>query len=325
MCTAVKYNSVDFYFGRTLDNDCSYGEEVVILPRRYVLSLRDCGETMRAHYAMIGVAHVEGDTPLFYDAANEKGLAIAGLNFVGNAVYGKPQSGKLNIAHFELIPWLLGKCATVAEAKELLRGAVITDTPFSAELPTSQLHWMIADAKEAAVVECTADGMHVYDDPVGVLTNNPSFPQQLMNLNNYMHLSPKPPENTFSDKLKLDVYSNGMGAMGMPGDLSSESRFVRAAFTALNSPVCETCDSSVAQFFHILDSVAQPLGSCVMKSGKYETTVYSSCCNVTKGVFYYTTYENRAIVGVDMHAVSVEGKALFRYPFITDTKIIMQN
>lgn len=325
MCTAVKYNSGDFYFGRTLDNDCSYGEEVVILPRRYVLSLRDSEETMRAHYAMIGVAHVEGDTPLFYDGANERGLAIAGLNFVGNAVYAKPKQGKLNISQFELIPWLLGRCATVAEAKELLKIINITDTQFSDKLPASQLHWMIADAKDAAVVECTADGMRVYDNPVGVLTNNPPFPQQLMNLNNYMHLSPKPPQNTFSDKLKLDTYSNGMGAIGMPGDLSSESRFVRAAFTVLNSPVCETCDSAVSQFFHILDAVAQPLGSCVMLSGKYETTVYSSCCNVTKGMFYYTTYENRAIVGVDMHAVGLDGKQLFRYPFITEAKILMQN
>lgn len=325
MCTAVKYISNGFYFGRTLDNDCSYGEEVVILPRRFALSLRSGEASMRAHYAMIGVAHVADGMPLFYDAANEKGLAMAGLNFVGNAVYYPPRPDKLNIASFELIPWILGKCATVAEARKLLDGANVTDTRFNDKLPASELHWMIADENETVVLECTADGMHIYDDPACVLTNNPPFPQQLMNLNNYMHLSPHPPKNTFSDKLKFDAYSNGMGALGMPGDLSSESRFVRAAFTALNSPVCESCDSAVAQFFHILDAVAQPLGSCVMFSGKYETTVYSSCCNVTKGVFYYTTYENRAIVGVNMHAVSLDGKDIFRYPFVTDCKITMMN
>ena len=325
MCTVVKYNSGDFYFGRTLDHNCSYGEEVVIVPRRYEFALRDCGETLRAHYAIMGMAHVADDVPLFYDAVNEKGLAAAGLNFVGNAVYHKPCANKTNIAQFEVIPYLLARCATVNEAKRLLADMNITDTSFGAGYEPALLHWMIADAKQAIVVESVADGLHVYDDPAGVMTNNPPFPTQLHNLNNYMHVSPLPPKNNFSDKLQFDAYSLGMGGLGLPGDLSSGSRFVRAAFVALNSPPCDCEKKSVAQFFHILDSVAQPLGSCVMPSGEYESTICSSCCNATRGIYYYNSYNNRRIIGVDMHAVGLDGRNVFRYPLILDDEVYFQN
>lgn len=325
MCTAVKYISDGFYFGRTLDNDTSYGEEIAIAPRRYRLILRDGGRTIQAHNAMIGAAVVKGGQPLYYDAVNEKGLAMAGLNFVGNAFYRAPCSGKDNVATFELIPYILGLCATVDEAKRMLARINITDTRFDSVMPNAELHWIIADRNGAITVESDENGVNVYDNPVGILTNNPPFPQQLTNLNNYMCLSPRPPKNNFSDKLSLQPYSRGMGGMGMPGDLSSESRFVRAAFTALNSPPCKDCGSSVGQFFHILDAVAQPRGSCQLDNGGYETTIYSSCCNADKGVYYYHSYDDRAIRGVDMHRVGIDGTAVIRYPMLSGNSIIMQN
>ena len=110
MCTAATYKTNDFYFGRTLDYEFSYGDEVVITPRNYEFSFRRAG-VMKTHYAMIGMAYVAGDYPLYYDAVNEKGLGIAGLNFVGNAVYNGEVQGADNIAQFELIPWILGQCA----------------------------------------------------------------------------------------------------------------------------------------------------------------------------------------------------------------------
>ena len=120
MCTAITYKTDDFYFGRTLDYIHSFGENVVITPRNFIFDFRHMG-IMQKHYAIIGMALVKGDYPLYYDASNEKGLCIAGLNFVGNAVYRKPTPLKDNIAQFELIPWLLGQCATVKEAKEKLK------------------------------------------------------------------------------------------------------------------------------------------------------------------------------------------------------------
>lgn len=324
MCTAATYTTKDFYFGRTLDIECSYGEEVVITPRHFPLRFR-CTAGSDTHYAVIGMAHVAQGYPLYYDAVNEKGLCMAGLRFAGNAVYGKVTHGRENVAAFEFIPWLLGRCGTVAEARECLARLHITDTPFSAELPSAPLHWMIADREGALTVEATADGLRVYDNPVGVLTNNPPFPEQVSRLNDYMHLSPREPSNTFSEALPLTRYSRGMGAIGLPGDLSSASRFVRAAFVRANAHSDDHETASVSQFFHILGAVEQPRGCCVLDDGAYEITLYTSCCNATRGIYYYTTYDNRRITAVDLHREDLDGAALVRYPLLLSQDIRQQN
>lgn len=325
MCTAAAYKTKDFYFGRTLDYEFSYGDEVVITPRNYSFSLRDAGAVLAGHYAIIGMAHVIADYPLYYDAVNEKGLGMAGLNFVGNAVYRDKEPGKENITQFELIPWILGQCATVKEARDLLETINLTNTPFSDKLPLAQLHWLIADEKEAITLESVQEGIKVYDNPAGVLTNNPPFPEQMSQLNNYMHLSPKNPTNQFSDKLPLHAYSRGMGALGLPGDLSSQSRFVRVAFTKMNAVSGDSDIDSVNQFFHILGSVEQQRGCCDVGDGKYEITLYTSCCNASKGIYYYTTYGNHQITAVDMQKASLEGASLVRFSPVTEEQIHWQN
>ena len=324
MCTAATYKTKDFYFGRTLDYEFSYGDEITITPRNYTFEFRYM-EKLSSHYAIIGMAHVAGDYPLYYDAVNEKGLGMAGLNFVGNAVYNVVENGKENVAQFEFIPWILGKCATVQEAKDLLKKINLVKTPFSEMLPCAQLHWIIADKEESITVESMADGLHVWDNPAGVLTNNPPFDQQMFMLNNYMHLSPRQPENHFSESLGLKTYSRGMGALGLPGDLSSASRFARVAFVKDHSFSGDSEEESVSQFFHILGSVDQQRGCCEVEPGKYEITLYTSCCNCDKGIYYYTTYENHQISAVDMHHEDLDGTVPVRYPVLQGEKICLQN
>ena len=324
MCTAATYKTKAFYFGRTLDYEFSYGDEVTITPRNYPFNFRFAGE-LKNHYALIGMAYNVGGCPLYYDAMNEKGLCMAGLNFVGNAVYREPAEGRDNIAQFEFIPWILAQCKSVSEARELLGRINILNTPFSPELPVAQLHWIIADKSDCITVESVADGVMVYDNPAGVLTNNPTFPEQMFALNNYMHLSPENPKNSFSDKLPLKTYSRGMGALGLPGDLSSQSRFVRVAFVRANSVSGESENESVSQFFHILGSVDQQRGCCDVGEGKYEITIYTSCCNADKGIYYYNTYENHRITAVDMHKENLDGTGIVRYPLITGEQIEFQN
>ena len=196
MCTAATYRTKDFYFGRTLDYECNYGEEVTITPRNYPFAFRHMGE-VKTHYAIIGMAHVAADYPLYYDAINEKGLGMAGLNFVGNAKYQEVEQGRENVAQFEFIPWILSQCSSVEEAKEKLGRMNLVGTTFNEYFPAAQLHWLIADKESAITVECMEDGLHVYDNPVGVMTNNPPFPTQMFLLNNYMGLSPRQPQNQF--------------------------------------------------------------------------------------------------------------------------------
>jgi choloylglycine hydrolase len=324
MCTAATYKTKDFYFGRTLDYEFSYGDEVTVTPRNYEFHFREMGD-LKTHHAIIGMAFVTDDYPLYYDAVNEKGLGIAGLNFVGNAVYRAHQDGKDNIAQFELIPWILGQCASVDEAEALMKKINILNTPYSDRLPLAALHWMISDSSRSITVESVADGIRVYDNPVGVLTNNPPFDKQMFALNNYRYLSPKSPENRFSKDLDLELYSRGMGAMGLPGDLSSQSRFIRVAYTKMNSFSDETENASVSQFFHILGSVDQQRGCCDLGDDKFEITLYTSCCNATRGIYYYTTYDNHQITAVDMHRENLDADKLVRYPLIQEQQIRRQN
>lgn len=323
MCTAITYKTEDFYFGRTLDLECSYNEEVTITPRNYTFKFRHTAE-LKNHFAIIGMAYVVENYPLYYDAANEKGLCIAGLNFVGNAKYNKPCENKTNIAQFEFIPYILSKCATVDEAVKEIEKINITDTSFCSSLPPAELHFIIADKNKAVTVEAVSDGIKVYDNPIGVLTNNPPFDMQMFTLSNYMKISPKSPSNEFSNKINLTPYSRGMGAIGLPGDLSSSSRFVRAAFTKLNSVSGNEQKESVSQFFHILASVQQIRGCCEV-GDKYEITVYTSCINADKGIYYYTTYQNSQISAVNLNKINLDNSKLVRYPLIKNQNIFNQN
>ncbi len=324
MCTAVAYKTKDFYFGRTLDYEIDFGEEIVVTPRKYPFKFRFMGN-VENHYAIIGMAHISDNYPLYFDAINEKGLGMAGLNFVGNACYNNVVDEKENVAQFEFIPWILSQCSTISEVKEKLSNINITNTSFSPQFKCAELHWIIADQNQAITVEVMKDGIFVYDNPVGVLTNNPPFEQQMFNLNNYIGLSAKQPENLFAPNLNLNTYSRGMGAIGLPGDLSSASRFVRVSFVKSNSISSDMETESVGQFFHILGSVEQQKGCCEVSDGKYEITQYTSCCNATKGIYYYTTYYNNQINAVDMNRLDLNTKDLISYSLIRNQQINFQN
>ena len=322
MCTALTFCTKDHYFGRTLDLEYHYDERVVIAPRAFPLAFRKMG-VMQRHYAMIGMATVVDGYPLYYDATNEQGLSMAGLNFPGNAFYPEEVKGKDNVAPFEFIPWVLGQCENVGQVKKLLQYINLVRENFSSDLPLSPLHWMIADKSECIVVESMADGLHIYDNDVGVMTNNPPFPMQRMHLNNYMNLSCEPAVNRFAQGTELTAYSRGMGALGLPGDWSSASRFVRVAFVRENSLCGESESESVSQFFHILGAVEHPRGVVRLNGGE-EITVYTSCCNADKGIYYYTTYENRSITGIDMHKADLEAAQLSIYPLRLSERITME-
>ncbi len=324
MCTAVAYKTKDHYFGRNLDLEYSYHETVTITPRNYHFRFRNT-EDMEVHYAIIGMAYVVDSYPLYYDATNEKGLSMAALNFPDNAVYQMVKEDKLNVTSYELIAWVLSRFQSVDEAVKVLGEVNITNQSFNEELPVSPLHFMISDKKRSIVLEPMTTGLMVYDNPVNVLTNNPPFLYHITNLNNYMSLTNETPQNNFSEKLPLSQYSRGMGSLGLPGDLSSASRFVRAAFTTLNSVSGEKEEESVSQFFHILNSVYQQRGCVKMDKDVYEKTVYSSCCNTDKGIYYYTTYENSQITAVDMHKEDLDGQELISYELIKNQQIKYDN
>ncbi len=323
MCTAITYKTEKSYFGRTLDVYFPYGEEVVVTPRNFSFSFRDKGE-IKSHYAIIGAAIVKGNYPLYFEAANEKGVAMAGLNFPELAVYCDKKENKDNISPFEFISWILSQCENLSGAKKLLENINLWNENFSEDMPLSPLHWIIADKENAITVEALKDGIKIYENPLGVMTNNPTFDYHLMNLGEYVNLTNHVPQNNFGD-VSLNLHSLGIGAKGLPGDNSSTSRFVRVAFTKVNSDSVKGESDSVNQFFHILNSVGQVKGVNKAKDNENMYTDYTACINLDKGIYYYTTYENRCISAVDMHKCNLDGNELIKYPFERELFISKQN
>ncbi len=323
MCTAISYHGNNNYFGRNLDLYYHYQERITITPRNYPFHFRKTA-SIKNHFALIGMATIVEDYPLYYDATNEWGLSCAGLNFPGNATYFPPDENLTNIAPFELIPYILCQCKTIEETKNIISGINIVNIAFNDSLPNTPLHWIFSDKKYSLVVESTREGLKLYDNPIHVLTNNPPFPYHMLHLNNYLNVTALMPENRFSKRIPLNAYSLGMGGYGLPGDLSSSSRFVRAAFTLHNSITDGTQNSEIHQFFHILDSVMQQRG-CVQVNGSYEFTLYSSCCDVNRLIYYYSTYNNRQITAVKMHSENLESEMLITYPINEHVQFVTQN
>ncbi len=325
MCTSIALRTPSFLFGRNLDLECAFGQRVVIVPRRFPFSWRGAGN-MPSHYALIGMATVQDGYPLFAEAANEKGLCMAGLNFPGNAYYDPEDApGKRSVSPFELIPFLLGQCADAAEVRALLREIHIVAVPFSEKIPLSPLHWHIADKDCSIVLEATRGGTRVYDNPADVMTNNPTFDFHLTNLRQYMNVTSASAVNRFSERLSLTPFCNGLGAIGLPGDLSSASRFVRAAFMTANTPRLPDEAAGVAQFFHLLDSVAMPMGSVVTKEGLSEITDYACCFSAASQTFYYKTYRNNQLTAVRLAGENLDADALREFPLRDEQAVRYEN
>ena len=320
MCTCINFKTKDNYFGRNLDLEYRFNEKVVITPRNYKFNLKN-GTSITSKYSMIGMATVVSNYPLYAEATNEKGLSMAGLYFPKNACFFKEEDNKLNLSPYELIPYFLGLYSSISEIKKDITKLNITNTPFSKEMPVSDLHWMISDESECIVIEQMEDGLKVYNNPIGVLTNNPPFEYHLNNINNYSNLSPYNSENTFSNKINLNQYGQGMGAIGLTGDNSPASRFIRASFNKLNSKCEDDGKSSVTQFFHILDSVSMVQGTTITKENKNDITTYSCCINTSKGIYYYKTYTNNQIIAIKMSEKEKNNKYLSIFDLIEEQQI----
>lgn len=304
MCTAISFLSNDHYFGRNLDLEYSYEEMITITPRNFPLHFR-ARNSLTHHYALIGMAYIQKNYPLYYEATNEKGLSMAGLHFPNYADYKSWNSSADNITPFEFIPWILGQCNSVERARPLLENINLWNENFSDELPLTPLHWMLSDSRTSLVIECTKAGLKIYENKTCVMTNTPTFD---IHLNNY--------ENHDSS-----IHTD----LALPGDWSSKSRFIRAIHVLKNSTHPTSECERVSQFFHILGSVEQPKGCNIKGKDLYKYTIYSSCCNTSKGVYYYRTYDNHQITAIDMHRENLESNYLISYPLIKDCYVRIQN
>ena len=298
MCTAISINNSHHLFCRTLDLDCSYGESILVVPKGFQLDFR-YEKSKKEHYAILGVGCVFDNTPLLYDGFNERGLAVAGLNFPDNAVYFEKKDEGINLASFELISFVLANCANVLEAADLLGRTNITNDSFNSELSATSLHWLISDSSGAITVESSDSGLKITENTFGVLTNSPEFSYHATRMSDYMALSAKFPLNNLCPSVSLSYYSKGLGAIGLPGDFSSSSRFTRAVFLKNHSVV-----DSVVDAFHVMDNLAVPNGAVITDKGKPFATVYTSVADTERGVYYFTTADSRRIRAVGFNEIT---------------------
>ncbi len=287
MCTAVKYGK---YFGRTLDFERSFSEELVYVPKGFKINLKN-GEKITFSSSVIGTACVSEGVPLFFDGMNERGLCAAALNFPGSAVYRKGRVGALNLASFEVMSYVLGSFSSVKDVKYGLRNLCITDASFSEKLPPSPLHWMVADKEECIVIEPLSEGVKICENPLGVMTNSPELGYHLTRLSDYGSISPFSAENSFLPDYTNKPYSRGLSAMGLPGDWSSNSRFVRAVY--LKKYLQNDENSPIPPILRILDGVSVPLGCMMSESGEPVRTIYTCYGDMEEKKYFLKTYYGR--------------------------------
>ncbi|MDO5715558.1 MAG: choloylglycine hydrolase [Tissierellia bacterium] len=294
MCTCVRVKGKDLLVGRNMDIEYSFGENLVVTPRNYPWQWREEGKNKES-FAIMGMATVMDNYPLYAEAVNEKGLVMASLNFPGNAAYHPKRKGKINLTPFELIPYILTKFETVADVMEVIDRFHLVDENFKEEVPLAPLHFILMDEEDCIVLEPEREGLKIYQNPIGVLTNNPPFPQQMINLQNYGNLQVENPSFLFQSDIKSTPYGQGLGGVGLPGDASPMSRFVRSAFYKTRMEALNPKKIKEQEIFHILDSVKMLRGSVKTPEGKWDITTYTVCINATKGIYLFKTYENPQI------------------------------
>lgn len=313
MCTGVRFsdNNGNMYFGRNLDWSCGYGQKVVVTPRGYTYDSAFLGEMKSKTGAIIGMAIIAENTPLYFDCCNEAGLGIAGLNFPGYAAYAESAiDGKTNVAAYEFPLWVAMNFSTVDEAEKTLRDVAIVAKPLNANLPVSELHFIIGDAKRSIVVEYTKNGMEIFDNPVDVLTNQPGYGWHQENLRNYMNLAPEMPKEVDWQNAKLTAFGSGSMMRGIPGDYYSPSRFVRVAYLNTHYPVKSAESENVARLFHTLTGVAMIDGAAEMANGDCEITVYTGGYSSATKTYYYNTYDYPAIKSVALADYDLDSTSL---------------
>ena len=313
MCTCFTFPKDDFLVGRNMDIEFDFGQKVVITPRQYHWKWRKEKSSLKS-YAIIGMASVIDNFPLYADAVNEYGLCMAGLNFPYNAHYFEEKEGKVNLTPFELIPYILSNYKTVKEAMDTIENLNIYNEPFNENIPLATLHFILADKDDCIIIESEKDGLHIYTSDIGVMTNNPQYPFQRVNLENYMNLRACNAKESFSKSLKPKDYGRGIGAFGLPGDSSPMSRFVRTAFNKYVSLEMDSSVDPVTEVFRILDISSMLRGAVEVEENQYEITSYSCCMNATKGIYYFRTYSNMQVYSVDMNRENLNSRILLEFP-----------
>lgn len=301
MCTSMTYKTSDgqYWLARTMDFGFELGGNPIVVPRQYEFH-GVLGETFTTKFGFVGTGAQLKDY-IVVDGVNEQGLSAATLYFSNQASYDQqPAADRLSLASFEVVNWILGNFQSNAEVRAHLDEMQVVDFELPLLKGNVPLHWIIADRQgHCNVLEFKADGMHWYDDQIGVMTNSPDFAWHEQNLGNYVQL-----QNGFQPARQFSGYTAreigpGSGALGLPGDYTSTSRFVRASFTRQYAPqVADT--QALNTINHLLEPFDIPRGVKQQANGYFDYTQYRGYMQLSNATYYYQPYDDNTISAVQL-------------------------
>ncbi|MGL4450508.1 MAG: choloylglycine hydrolase, partial [Sarcina sp.] len=299
MCTALTLltKENEHLFGRNMDIEYEFGQSVGVVPRNFEYEDRTNKTIGKTKYAIIGMMTIMENHPMLADGMNEKGLAIAGLNFPHYAQYEeKMKSDKINVSVSDIMLWVLANFASLEEVRKEAPKLNIMNLAFTETTPIPTLHWIVTDRTgKSIVIEKSKEGLKIFDNNVGVLTNSPTFDWHITNLRQCIGIEAEQSSKTTWSDQELLPLGQGLGAIGLPGDFTPASRFVRVAFLRHSALKNDRESMDVSEFFHILNNVAMVRGSVRTPQQKSDITIYTSCMNLEKGIYYYSTYGDNSI------------------------------
>lgn len=321
-CTGISMFAADgaYFQARTIEwAGTNLNSMYVVVPRNFSQTSftpkGQNGMTFKAKYGYVGLAVHEKE--FIAEGLNEAGLS-AGLFYFPN--YGSYQlyDEKYNsttIADLQLVSWILSQFATVDEVKSNINNVRVVSL-MGGDGSEEAIHWRIGDNTGKQIVLEIEDGVyHIYDNPIGVLTNAPNFPWHLSNLSNYINLTPiNPPAHEMANFMVKPI-GHGNGFLGMPGDFTPPSRFVRAAFFKATAPMLPTARATMLQCFHILNNFDIPIGMNFPKNEIPDlpsATQWTSAIDLTNRVIYYKTFDNNNIRMIDLKEIDF-AKVKYQY------------
>lgn len=303
MCTSVIYENQnnEFFLARTMDFSIPLSGKPIFIPKDFVFYKAQSKKTFSSSYHFVGAGRLV-DEYVFGDGVNEKGLSVASLYFSDDAVYQEPKNmNELQLAPHDVVAWLLGTCETVAEVTSKIKEISIVAEVSPVINGVLPLHWLVADKTGASIViEPVKQGLEIYENTVQVMANSPSFPWHLTNLNQYPMLSNISAPSSNYHEFIAKGNGAGSGAVGLPGDYTSISRFVRIAFMNQYCEKGQTPEESINIISRMLSAVYIPKGVKLKSNGAIDYTQFTSFMDLERSSYVINYYENNRFLQIDL-------------------------
>jgi choloylglycine hydrolase len=317
-CTGIRIQPKDgsVIYARTLEFGIDLDCNILVIPRnKAFVGMAPGNRAGLRWHSKYGVTGTNSfDLPVIVDGLNEKGLAVGIFYFPDYTKYQTVAADAIGkaLASWELPLFLLGTCANVPEATAAARNVRVSDVRLAAIDFVPAFHYVVHDAAgRCAVLEYVHGELTIHDNPLGVVTNAPTFDWQVTNLCNYVNLTPMNAPTVDISGIKFSGFGQGSGMLGLPGDFTPPSRFVRAVAFAHASPPVATAEEGVLQAFHILNQFDIPKGAARQSAGAKtpaDYTSWTSAADLKNLRYYFHTFQNRRIRMIDLKQVNLDAK-----------------